>query len=168
MIARKWAVAAALAMGLSGAEAKVNMLEADPATWLRQVYDAYVASDRPGATGSEASMALLEARASKSLAALFRQNDACEKKHPGEVCALDFDWVIDGQDSELRRVQVGATKVTGDKATVIVNFVNLREPCTNTYYFVREGGAWKLDDLQIKQGKQAPNGLAKQLRTYSK
>ena len=158
----------AMAMGLAPALAKVDKLEPDPATWLRQVYDLYVEAERTGTLGTEASMTLLEDRASKSLAALFKMNHACEKREAGGECAIDFDWIVDGQDEKLSHVQVGHSTVAGDKATVTVTFINLGAHCANTYYFVREAGAWKLDDLLVKQGKLPPNRLAKQLRAYGK
>ncbi len=108
---------------------------------------------------------LIEKRASRSLAALFKKNDDCEAEQKG-VCALDWDFVVDGQDWELSNVKVGAPVVGGDKATVTVTFTNFRTPCANVYYFVREDGQWKVEDIETKQGTEAPVRIAKLLSDY--
>ena len=39
-------------------------------------------------------------------------------------------------------------------------------PCVNVYSFVREGGQWKVDDIEVKAGKDKPVRIAKLLKEY--
>jgi hypothetical protein len=167
---RNWALAAALAAGLMGgaapARAQVNVREPDPSVWLRQVYDLYHRAEKSPALENQASVDLVVKRASKSLAALFKRDDDCETKAKA-ICALDWDFVIDGQDWTLSNVEVGSTVVAGDKATVTVKFSNVATACVNVYFFVRENGQWKVDDIEAKSGSDAPIRIAKLLRDYN-
>jgi hypothetical protein len=167
----KWALAAALIAGLVGlagvapAGAQVNMREPDPAVWLRQIYDLYHRAEKSPALLNQANDELVMKRASKSLAALFKKNRDCETKAKG-ICALDWDFIIDGQDYTLSDVKVGAPAVAGDKATVTVTFRNFDETDVNVYSFVREGGQWKVEDIETTQGSQAPVRISKLLTDY--
>jgi len=141
------------------------MREANPSAWLRQIYDLYKRSESNPALQEQASYRIIVKRASKSLTALFKKNDDCEAKGQG-VCAIDWDFIMDGQDSALTNVRVGDAVVTGDKATVTVTFKNFNTTCINFYFFVREDGEWKVDDIKTKSGTDAPVWIAKQLRDY--
>lgn len=154
-------VAFLLASGLGAARAE----EADPAAWLRQVYAIYQHAQKDDALKSHASYKLVERRASRAFAALFKRNEDCEKKSH-EICALDWDFVIDGQDWELSEVNVGSTRIAGDKATVTVSFKNVKTPCVNVYYFVRENGAWKVDDVETRPKGEKPTRIANMLRDF--
>jgi hypothetical protein len=164
-----WMRAAALAGGLVAATApvlaQVNAREPDPAVWLRQVYDLYHRAEKTPSLEKQATDSLIVKRASRSLAALFKKNVECEAEQKG-VCALDWDFVVDGQDVKLANVKVGAPVVAGKKATVEVMFTNFGTPCANVYYFVREGGQWKVEDIETKAGSDAPVRIAKLLSDY--
>ena len=139
------------------------MREPDPAVWLRQVYDLYQRAEKSPALDQQATTDLVVKRASKSLAALFKRNDDCEAKSDA-ICALDWDFVIDGQDYRLSNVKVGSA---GDKAAVTVTFRNFTADSTNVYFFVREDGQWKVDDIETRQGSAPPARIAKLLRDYN-
>jgi hypothetical protein len=163
-----WIKAAALSFGLLAGAAKaaeVNANEPDPAAWLRQVYDLYHRAEKNHDLDAQANFRLVVNRASKKLAALFAKNDACEAEQKG-ICALDWDFIIDGQDFKLSNVKVAAPVIAGDKASVKVTFVNLGSRCANTFEFVREDGAWKVEDIETQQGKDAPLRIAKLLEDY--
>jgi hypothetical protein len=152
---RKILALAVVALTAQGpAHAQVNPREADPAVWLRQVYDLYHRAEKTDALLPKSADELFQKRASRSLAALFKR----------EQGALDWDFVIDGQAWEISQVKVGAMQVAGDKATVTVSFVNLRTPCVNVYYFVREAGEWKVDDIETRPKGEKPIRIAKLLR----
>lgn len=168
MSGSNWMRAAIVALGLLGAPsalAQVNAREPDPAVWLRQVYDLYQRAEKEPALENDANDRVIVHRASRSLAALFKKNDDCEAEQKG-VCALDWDFVIDGQDDELSNVQVGDAVIANDKATVTVKFTNFTTACVNVYHFVREDGAWKVEDVETTQGSDAPVSIAKLLKDY--
>jgi len=168
MAVRIWVRAMILAGAVLAATpvcAQVNVKEPDPAAWLRQIYDLYRRAEKQPALQTQATFALVAKRASKSLAALFAKNDACEARQQG-VCALDWDFVVDGQDFQLSRLKIGETAIAGDTATVRVEFSNFGAPCLNIYRFVREDGAWKVEDIDTKRGKDASISIAKLLGDY--
>ena len=150
--------------GVEDARAQASAGDADPAVWLRKVYELYHRAEASLSPDNQPSTELVEKRTSKALAALFKRDADCVAEGKG-TCAIDWDFVIDGQDWKLSNVKVGPTVVTGDKATVTVRFTNFT-PCVNVYSFVRESGQWKLDDIETKSGKDAPIGIAKMLKDY--
>ena len=166
---KHWALAAALAgaliMSAAPARAQVNAREPDPAVWLRQIYALYHRAEK-SSSNIPSSTELMGKRASKSLAALFKRDGDCEVKEGG-ICALDWDFIIDGQAWTLSNVKVDALVVAGDKATVTVTFRNFTTACANVYFFVREDGQWKVDEIETKSGAEAPVRIAKLLRDYS-
>jgi len=152
------------ALAIGSAAAQVDAHEPDPVKWLRSVYDLYLKSEGTD-TETNADYDLVIARASKQLAALFKKNKDCEVK-AGGICALDWDFVIDGQDYRLKNVRVGKFVAKGDRGTVTVSFINMSNSCANVYDFVREDGEWKVDDIETRSGKDKAISIAKLLRDF--
>jgi hypothetical protein len=71
---------------------------------------------------------------------------------------------VDGQEVKQSNIKVGAPVVAGEKVTAAVIFRNLGVPCANVYYFVREDGQWKVEDIETKTGSDAPVRIARLLR----
>lgn len=61
---------------------------------------------------------------------------------------LDFDVFVDGQDFDLSDLTVGTAQVSGDKAQLDVTFLNFGEPRDYRYYFVKESGQWRIDEIE--------------------
>ena len=161
---RAWIMTVMALLTAGPSLAQMNPRESDPALWLRQVYALYERAQKDEKLQNQATTKLVEKRASRALAALFKRDEACSSK--GQVCALDWDFVIDGQDFEISRVKVGATQISGDKASVTASFVNMKTPCVNVYYFVREDGVWKVDDIETRPKGQKPTRIARMLRDF--
>lgn len=85
----------------------------------------------------------------QELAGLIWKN---AKESKGEVGALDFDPLYDAQDTEIKKFVVQPAKVTGEKATVLVSFVNMGEMQQITFKLVQEAGVWKIADIQYTAG----------------
>lgn len=147
------------------AYAQVNANEKDPSVWVKSIYDLYLRAEKNEKLMKQANYRLVVRRASKSLAALFRKNDECEKKEQG-ICALDWDFIINGQDYQLSDVSVGAAAIKGDKATVTATFKNMGGANRNIYHFVREAGVWKVEDVETRRGTVKPDRIAAILRDY--
>ena len=166
---RHLALATALLVGPIGgaamARAQTSTSEPNPSIWLRQVYDLYHRAEKSETLMAAATYDLVEKRASKSLAALFKKENDCLAEGKG-TCALDWDFVIDGQDYKLANVKVGTLVTAGDKGTVTVSFRNIGTPCVNVYEFAREEGVWKVDDILTKSGADAPVRISKLLKDY--
>lgn len=64
---------------------------------------------------------------------------------------IDSDFFIQGQDFELGPVKVAPAAVKGDKASVKVEFTNLKKPVRLTYELVKNADGWRISD--VKSGK---------------
>jgi hypothetical protein len=69
----------------------------------------------------------------------------------GDVGAIDFDPVINGQEGEARGIKLSPPILLDDRAELEVSFRN-GEPVTLYYTLVRENGGWKVDDIADQQG----------------
>lgn len=69
----------------------------------------------------------------------------------GEVGAIDFDPVINGQDWTVTDFAIGDIVVDGDNATARVTFKNFDTPNTLDFYLVNEDG-WKYDNIISSRG----------------
>ena len=96
---------------------------------------------------------------------MLRRDLACEAQSH-EICAIDWDFIVNGQDWELSKVQVGALQASGDRASLTVTFGNLKSTNRNVYEFVREDGGWKLDDVVSGQSGRAPIRISTVLRDF--
>ena len=91
---------------------------------------------------------------SKSLIALWAKADKHTPK--GDVGPVDFDPVTNSQDPSVKSFKVTSDKMEADKAALSVTMTSQSnmEPRkvaaddTVHYDFVREGGAWKIDDIK--------------------
>ena len=88
---------------------------------------------------------------SKSLIALWAKADAHTPK--GDVGPVDFDPVTNSQEPDVKSFKVAADKLEADKAAVAVTIAGRQArkiPADDVvhYDFVREGNAWKIDDIK--------------------
>jgi hypothetical protein len=42
----------------------------------------------------------------------------------------------------------------------------MKTPCVNVYYFVREDGDWKVDDIETRPKGETPTRIAQMLRDF--
>ena len=100
-------------------------------------------------TGSKAAKAQY---LSKSLIALWAKADAHTPK--GDVGPVDFDPVTNSQEPDLKSFKVEAEKLEADKALIAVAITGRNKPPPKPadqvirYDFVRDGSAWKIDDIK--------------------
>jgi hypothetical protein len=89
---------------------------------------------------------------SKSLVALWAKADAHTPK--GDVGPVDFDPVTNSQEPDVKSFKVATEKQEADTATLAVTIEGrntpARKPADRTirYAFVRNGAAWKIDDVK--------------------
>ena len=89
---------------------------------------------------------------SKALVALWAKTDAHRPK--GDVGPIDFDPVTNSQEPDVKSFKVAPEKQEADKATLAVTIEGrnapARKPADRTirYEFVRDGTAWKIDDIK--------------------
>jgi hypothetical protein len=90
----------------------------------------------------------VEAYLSKSLRAALRAMDARSRKLNEPI--LDFDPVTDSQDPQVEKLTIAAE---GD-ATAVATFFSGDVKHVIRYSFVREDGAWKVDDISGGAGDE--------------
>jgi hypothetical protein len=87
---------------------------------------------------------------SKSLIELWAKADAHTPK--GDIGPIDFDPVTNSQDPDVKSFKVTAEKTEAEKAIIAVTITGRasRKPADQTmrYDFVRDGTAWKIDDIK--------------------
>ena len=100
-------------------------------------------------TGSKAAKAQY---LSKSLIALWTKADAHTPK--GDVGPIDFDPVTNSQEPDITSFKVNPEKLEADKALIAVTIAGRNKPQPKPadqvirYDFVRDGSAWKIDDIK--------------------
>jgi hypothetical protein len=89
---------------------------------------------------------------SKSLIELWAKADKHTPK--GDVGPVDFDPVSNSQDPDVASFKVASEKLDANSATVAATFTSRQttrkssDDFTVRYDFVREGVAWKIDDIR--------------------
>ena len=80
--------------------------------------------------------------------------DAQSKKDDA-VPGLDFDPVTASQDPSVKKLSIASESEDGGTAVAAATFFSYEEtkPTIVRYYFVRENGAWKLDDMSSGEGE---------------
>lgn len=69
------------------------------------------------------------------------------------TAVLNADPLYDSHDPEPKNFAVGRPKIENDTATVVVTFVNYGVKETVTYRLVKEDAAWKIADIEYKDGR---------------
>jgi uncharacterized protein DUF3828 len=68
------------------------------------------------------------------------------------TAVLNADPLYNSHDPEPKNFAVGRPKIENDTATVVVTFVNYGVKETVTYRLVKEDAAWKIADIEYKDG----------------
>lgn len=160
-----------LAMMAVAAHAPVaKIAPATPHAIVQSLYAPYVA-DPQGKHGgpSDSAEDTIRRYAAPALKHLIDADDACMKREQG-ICHIDFDFLIAGQDWDLSRFTLTDDPATPKGQVVRAGFDN-GGPVEVRFYFVRQGGAWKIDDVEDLRPKDDPirrdTWLKKQLRGQS-
>lgn len=124
------------------------MAQSGPETIVKDIYDTY---SGPGQIGLWPSDPGPRAMFSARLRPLLEKD--YERAETDGIGLLDFDIFVDGQDFDLSDVEIGRAAVSGDRATVEARFRNFGEPKRIVYGFVREDGAWKIDEVWSPDGE---------------
>ena len=115
-----------------------------PTQIVGRLYAPYLANPHAESGGDDKSaMELIRPYASKAFGAAIDKDQACMVREQG-VCNVDWDVIINGQDWELSNFALE----DGDNL-VRARFVNDQANIL-TYRFVKEGDAWKIDDIETE------------------
>jgi len=140
-----WAPIAAAAVAVSGAAATAG--EQSPADVTTAIYRIYAGPKGDYQTGNLDDKRVI-VYLSKSLRAALKAMDVRSKKLNEPI--LDFDPVTDSQDPQVEKLAIAAE---GDAAAV-ATFYSGDVKHVIRYSFVREDGAWKVDDISGGAGDE--------------
>ena len=155
MITRRVLMSTAIASLLAGPALAQTPPANDPVAILTAIYTRVAKGKGDGGGGFVIeNKAAKEKYLTKSLIALWAKADKHTPK--GDVGPIDFDPVTNSQDSSVKSFKVTSDKMEADKAALSVTMTSQSnmEPRkvaaddTVHYEFVREAGAWKIDDIK--------------------
>lgn len=87
---------------------------------------------------------------SAGLNALFER----DREEAGDgIGRIDFDPYVNGQDFQLTELAVGEPVYAGGRAVVGVTFKNFEQPQDMGYLLVKEGDAWKIDNMWASESE---------------
>ena len=152
-----------LACGLAVAPTKASS-EVQPEDIVRLLYADYMSGKGDPKQSAEDK---IRPYATRGLQKAIDEDNRCEK-NSGEVCAIDSDYIIAGQDwGKLLGFRIDRSMV-GESLIVRARF---REqgmgPNTQVvqYTFVKEDGAWKIDDV-ADGGDSLKNSIESYFKSY--
>lgn len=129
------------------APAHATKLDAE-ARLIQTMYDGYVAAQKDGDAELADSLTIIEKHGTKELKRALRLERRCSMKTQG-ICAIDADIAINAQDWEISGIKIGSAAPTNDTQKIVrAEFRNLDRPTRVDYYFVREGDAWKINEVE--------------------
>jgi hypothetical protein len=67
-----------------------------------------------------------------------------------DVGPIDFDIFVNGQDFQLSDLKYGDPVPEGEGVAVPVTFKNFDEPQSLVFHMVKEGGGWKISDVESR------------------
>ena len=131
---------------ISGALFPTGAAQAQETTAIvREIYNNYVKAGTGGDTPDLYTATWYSKKINRQIAALKR---ACRKAE--EPCGPSADYFVDGQDFEIKNVQVREVSRNGDKAVVEVKASNTGTPLTATFTMVLEDGRFVIDEMRMK------------------
>jgi hypothetical protein len=83
---------------------------------------------------------------SKNLAALFARDDLYQEES-GDMGQIGADPFLNGQDGEVKKLNLDTIPVAAGKATVIASFRSFGKPVGVQFRMIREDGGWRIDDI---------------------
>lgn len=137
----KMLVAAGLLLALTVGALAAGQVFGTPRALLDYAYAPYATGDFKDDNG------LLY---SNALNALFATAEANAPED--DVGPVDFDVFVNGQDFQLTDLAIGDSTPEGDGVTVPVTFKNFGEAQSLVFHLIREGGGWKINDIESLTG----------------
>lgn len=125
----------------------------DPKALIQSIYQEYIKS---GPTGTKTPDQFTRKWYSKSIRAKMDSLDkACKKAQ--EQCGPEADFLVDGQDYDIKTVAVKELSRKDGKAMVEAKFKNGGDDRTMLFTMVEENGRWVIDEL-VGKSKENPKG----------
>ena len=121
-----------------------------PQAIVQALYAPYAAGKDPADSAEDA----IRRYAAPGLKRLIDKDNACMKREQG-ICNIDFDFLIAGQDGAPSHLKITEDAPTKQGQVVHALFDN-GGPVEVRFHFVRQGAAWKIDDVENLRPKDDP------------
>lgn len=145
-------LAAIGALALASA-ASAQQAGGEPRALIESIYQQYIKS---GPTGAQTPNQFTRSWYSKAIRARMDKLDkACKKAE--EPCGPEADFLVDGQDYDIKAVAVKELSRKDGKAMVEARFKNSGDDRTMLFTMVRENDRWVIDEL-FGKSKEQPKG----------
>jgi hypothetical protein len=120
--------------------------EAAPEAIVKTLYDAYRIDQNYDYLGEKLRPRYFTATTADLIKRVFVKSET--DNEPG----IDYEPLIDGQEGEVKDLNVVVTSNVPPKATVEARFMSFGDKMTVIFDFVQETGVWKIDDIRNKEG----------------
>ncbi|MBN9314627.1 MAG: DUF3828 domain-containing protein [Devosia sp.] len=137
-----------LILGVTGAAVAYD----DPKALVEAIYQPYAAGEKHGSLEQFYSSRLKDLYASNAERQAIDQKGAAID--PDAPDMLTFDPFIEGQNSLLLDLVIGAPVTSGDRAVVTVSFHNFDHMSLISLSLVKQADGWKVDDVASLAGGQ--------------
>jgi hypothetical protein len=129
------------------AGASTAIAETAPKQIVEMLYHPYLGDSHADKAEPPAALDAISKYASKSLLAAIRKEEACQRRTKG-ICNIDSDIIISGQDWSLSDLVINDGDLASQRPVVRADFKNFTTKSRVSFDFVREGSAWKIDDVE--------------------
>jgi Protein of unknown function (DUF3828) len=119
--------------------------QTSPKQIVEALYKPYLADPHAEKSGSPGALDLILPYASKSLQSAIHKNEECERREQG-ICNIDFDIIINAQDWDLSNFT--HQKETKNQLPVVRAIFSNGGKNKVSYFFIREQGDWRIDDVE--------------------
>jgi hypothetical protein len=121
---------------------------------VRALYGEYVAAEKTRGMGpNQLKKSYYTPRVRREI---VRLHAACRGK---DWCLPDADFLIDGQDFQIRNLNVTTRAETGDNATVEATFTNFDSKVKRVFSMRLIEGRWLIDDIDFGEGQRLKDQL---------
>jgi len=132
----------------------------EPKALIESIYQLYVKSG-PGSTKTpdQYTRSWYSARIR---AKINHIDKVCKKAE--DMCWPDADFLVDGQDYEIKGLAVKELSRSDSKATVEAKFRNFTSPRTMTFSLIKENDRWVIDEMKARPTGYTLSGYLKPIR----
>lgn len=145
MKSARFALSVALAAVLLPATAYAQQTENQPVGLIKAIYGQYISLKNGTRTPNQYTKGWYSQRIRTKIVALEK---ACKNRQ--DMCWPDADFLVEGQDYDIKGLAVRELSRQGDKATVEAKFRNFKDPRTMVFSMVSENGKWVIDEMTSK------------------
>ena len=138
----------------------------EPKVWVGQIYASYLAAQHSTAAINQPEnfTDVIIHRATPQLSKLLKLENTCTQQEG--ICALDHDFIVAGQDYEIKKLTITKFITDKNKGYLKVNFENFHVPTQVTFEFLKINNNWKINNIISGAINQQSSNLQHDLQTY--